>query len=349
MKGSAAIMKLLVQCWAPRYVRQTTTDERSVCARKQNIGVSLGAILVCGGLVFPCGCTGGSDDDEDSQTQKPDIISSDVSDVGANGDGAPDSENAAADVDSGTFFPPECTTTEQCSKMEVAPPICETWVCDTLSGRCKLTAIANGSQCDDNNVCTESSACSGGICVPTGTPRDCTDSNPCTVDACDKLTGCNHTPKSGGQCDDGNECTSGEVCAEGVCSNGQDICPAQCGNRFCQVTKGESCSTCPEDCGPCPSGCSASVGPGCGGCACEACVCAKKPECCTIEWTDQCVGLCTGTCEQTCDGCGTSPLPTCGSCSCEACVCTKVPSCCTDGWSALCVAACEVECGMSCQ
>lgn len=299
-------------------------------------------------LFLGAACTADSEEDTGSHDAPNEVISG-IADGSTTNAGDTETSDLAEETDEGSPLPPECTTTAQCEGMQEAPPTCEIWLCDVQSGRCKLTAIANGSRCDDNNVCTESSVCSGGICVPTGAPRDCTDTNPCTVDACDKLTGCTHTPKSGGQCDDGNECTSGEVCAEGECTNGQDICPAQCGNRFCQTSKGESCSNCPEDCGSCPSGCAVSVGAGCSGCACEDCVCAKKPECCTTAWTQECVGLCTGTCEQTCDGCAVSPLPTCGACTCEACVCEKVPSCCADGWSALCVAACEVECGVLCR
>jgi hypothetical protein len=43
-----------------------------------------------------------------------------------------------------------------------------------------------------------------------------------------------------------------------------------------------------------PAGCLPSSDPGCNGCACEACVCAKDPYCCNKLWDSTCINLCVG-------------------------------------------------------
>jgi len=66
---------------------------------------------------------------------------------------------------------------------------------------------------------------------------------------------------------------------------------------------GEQCLSCAPDCGHCDGGdgCSATPGKkGCDGCICLQCVCNLMPECCAVEWTDDCVAACTQSCGQTC-------------------------------------------------
>lgn len=51
----------------------------------------------------------------------------------------------------------------------------------------------------------------------------CDDSNPCTMDVCDSERGCQYT-KLTGACEDGSECTKGDVCDDGRCKSGQINC-----------------------------------------------------------------------------------------------------------------------------
>ncbi|NUN13390.1 MAG: hypothetical protein HUU55_07100, partial [Myxococcales bacterium] len=47
----------------------------------------------------------------------------------------------------------------------------------------------------------------------------CDDSNPCTLDLCDKITGCLHTNLPDGSfCDDGSQCSNKDVCVGGKCT-----------------------------------------------------------------------------------------------------------------------------------
>lgn len=52
-----------------------------------------------------------------------------------------------------------------------------------------------------------------------GPEIDCDDADPCTDDACAPGVGCTH-PHNTASCDDGDACTVGDTCAEGVCAAG---------------------------------------------------------------------------------------------------------------------------------
>ena len=100
---------------------------------------------------------------------------------------------------------------------------CTTDLCDQLLG---CTHAFNTNPCDDDNVCTTSDTCSLGSCVG-GPPPSCSDGNDCTVDSCNPscpitLNPCVHTPSTSA-CDDGNPCTTGDVCSGGNCSG--TTCP----------------------------------------------------------------------------------------------------------------------------
>ncbi len=116
---------------------------------------------------------------------------------------------------------------------------CTDDVCDPQQG-CQNPP--NTARCDDNNFCTDDDQCLNGECMP-GTqvvcndgvdctmdwcnplsgcqyqPYDlsCADQDPCTDDVCDATEGCLHLPGSGAACDDGNPCTTGDVCVTGAC------------------------------------------------------------------------------------------------------------------------------------
>ncbi len=96
---------------------------------------------------------------------------------------------------------------------------CTSDSCDAAKG-CTHAPVAGA--CDDFNACTLSDLCKEGVCAA-GTPKDCGDGNPCTVDLCDAATGCTHGPQPG-PCDDGNPCTNGDACSSGACKPGDNVC-----------------------------------------------------------------------------------------------------------------------------
>lgn len=112
-----------------------------------------------------------------------------------------------------------CNETADCS-----PQTCQQVNC--VRGQCRYIAEPAGFSCADGDVCNGHEVCTGnGVCVSLG-PMTCDDNNPCTIDSCDSLTGCEHTPDTGAPCDDNDVCTGGDTCTfEGVCAGAQYPCP----------------------------------------------------------------------------------------------------------------------------
>lgn len=77
------------------------------------------------------------------------------------------------------------------------------------------TEIVDGTACEDGDVCTANDVCVMGVCQG-GPPNDCNDNNECTKDVCVAGGGCIHTNVAGA-CDDGNVCTTGDICSNGQC------------------------------------------------------------------------------------------------------------------------------------
>ncbi len=109
-------------------------------------------------------------------------------------------------------------------------------------------------------------------------------------------------------------CQEPEVCSAGVCCV-PDCTGKECGNDGC----GGSCGACPDG-KSCNGefvcvvggglGCEPAETAGCGGCPCEACVCAMDDFCCSTSWDT----ICVGECQEQCGGCGPKP---CGNGTCD--------------------------------
>lgn len=78
------------------------------------------------------------------------------------------------------------------------------------------------ADCSDGNTCNGLELCRDGVCL-LGTPPDCSPRDVCLSRSCDPRIGCVEQPLSGVGCDDGNVCTSGDVCLEGRCIAGQAV------------------------------------------------------------------------------------------------------------------------------
>ena len=144
----------------------------------------------------------------------------------------------SCDPDSGCVFTPNtapcddgdaCTSGDTCVDGACLPTIvmicmdqnpCTDDSCDPDEG-CVFTP--NTAPCDDGDACTEGDICAAGLCNGP-IKKDCDDGNPCTGDTCDPDSGCAHAPVSGPACDDGDACTVGDVCFQGTCSPGGDLC-----------------------------------------------------------------------------------------------------------------------------
>ena len=98
---------------------------------------------------------------------------------------------------------------------ELPQGACQEAKCMPASGKCQYQDALDGTACEDQNLCTESDYCSGGVCK--GLPLDCDDVNACTQDSCDPDTGCVNAPVAN-NCGDGDPCTINDHCDGGVCT-----------------------------------------------------------------------------------------------------------------------------------
>ncbi|MCO4761331.1 MAG: DUF4215 domain-containing protein [Myxococcales bacterium] len=124
--------------------------------------------------------------------------------------------------------------------------------CDTKTGNCVFNATKlHGSGCDaDGSKCTVADKCDAGTCKP-GKVLNCDDGKFCTVDSCDKATGCEQVPTDGKACNDGDDCTKNDACKGGgcsgqklVCSDGNPCTNDSCGKGGCKFVKKTDGSGC---------------------------------------------------------------------------------------------------------
>ncbi|MBN2496240.1 MAG: putative metal-binding motif-containing protein [Deltaproteobacteria bacterium] len=105
----------------------------------------------------------------------------------------------------------ECLTDDDCDDGQG----CTTDDC--RDGVCDYTRLPNGIECDDGDPCTEDDACSEGNCE--GAQKDCSALDAaCSHGVCNRQTGlCEAETLDGQDCDDGQWCTVGDICAGDIC------------------------------------------------------------------------------------------------------------------------------------
>ncbi len=202
--------------------------------------------------------------------------------------------------------------------------------CDGLDNDCD-GQTDEGAICDDGVSCTVDTCDAVAGCVHTPDAGACFDGNECTVDVCDAVNGCASLPRIG-NCDDSNPCTVGESCQGGGCkggnpSNCQDgsnctanPCDPQLGCLSLPVAAGSACK--PAD--PC-----AQVGL----CDLGKCLATVAVDCddhndCTFDTCNSASGGCahkplTGACD---DGSACTSDDTCDG---VHCVGVPLPTCCS--------------------
>jgi type 1 glutamine amidotransferase len=135
-----------------------------------------------------------------------------------------------------------CTTNDQCSGGSCTGSAldcndgnpCSDDSCNAGSG-CMYTD--NSAACDDSNGCTTLDTCSGGVCFG-GAAVDCEDGNLCTDTSCDRDAGC-VTTANGALCDDGDICTIADGCDGGICTGGALACEQAGGTNGTATTDSE--------------------------------------------------------------------------------------------------------------
>ncbi len=124
-----------------------------------------------------------------------------------------------------------CTQKDVCSGGQcigTKPVVCaaldachDVGVCDPGTGLCTNPARPDGATCSDGSLCTYGDTCLGGLC--SGIPRVCAALDTChSPGECKAATGLCTNPvlPDGTPCEDGAQCTFGDVCQAGVCQPG---------------------------------------------------------------------------------------------------------------------------------
>ena len=229
---------------------------------------------------------------------------------------------------------------------------CNTAACDSKTGACVLTPVANGAACSDGNPCTTGDACASGKCSA-GSPVVC-KGDACNSGVCDTASGaCGKKPLTDGTaCDDAQACTSGDVCKTGACTSGAWTCSCKpataatdcndakvCTADTCDLVAGAyKCSNTAQPGKVCDDANLCTTGDACtttGSCAGKAIVC-DDGNACTLDKCDGASGKCVNTANTgaTCsDGSLCTQYDACGSdgkCSGKAIVCNDGNACTLD-------------------
>ena len=176
-------------------------------------------------------------------------------------------------------------TVVSCPEPAGADGPCLAAFCDPLTAGCSLVAANEGVACNDGNPCTVGDQCGDGACAP-GVALNCADDNPCTDDSCDPTDGCLHLPNEQ-PCQDGDACTVGDGCVDGLCVPGQSL---GCNdNNICTDDSCDALLGCLHQAaaGACDDGNACTVGEACAGgkCAGGSALACNDDNVCT---TDSC-------------------------------------------------------------
>ena len=209
--------------------------------------------------------------------------------------------------------------------------------CNSQTGDCDYTTKENGLSCDDDNLCTESSACQDGICIGSD-EIECSAMGTCfDVGTCEPSTGlCDNPFKAQNiTCDDENLCTENDVCnGFGVCEPGElkpcedsiachvGVCDPETDcvfmsncppNQTCDETSG-LCVEIVENCDGAMAGTPCQYPDLCGLGTCdERGVCLKvEVEC--LPYQECIAGVCVGTVCATQDDCNDNNMCTSNDC-----------------------------------
>ena len=129
---------------------------------------------------------------------------------------------------------------------------CTADTCDKEKG-C-TSAPSSGESCNaDDNPCTVGDICKEGVCEA-GQSKSCDSGDVCTLGKCEISTGkCKYSDKNGEPCNDGNPCTTKELCAADTCKGSPVDCDdgSPCTADSCDATSG--CVHKSND-GPCNDG-----------------------------------------------------------------------------------------------
>ncbi|MFQ5479465.1 MAG: hypothetical protein ACE5E4_12725, partial [Candidatus Binatia bacterium] len=239
-----------------------------------------------------------------------------------------------------------CTTSDSCTGGNcIGTPLdctildgpCTIGVCNPVTVACEAQAGNEGGACDDGDACTQVDSCQAGTCVG-AVPVVCTASDQChAVGVCDPASGLCSDPlqPDATACDDGDACTTSDVCLAGVCIGGS--APNCDDGNVCTDDSCDPATGCvnTNNTAPCDDGDACTTADTCSG---GACVGGAAPNCddgdvCTDDSCDPATGCVNTNNTAPCDD--GDACTTADTCSGGACVGGAAPNCddgdvCTD-------------------
>jgi hypothetical protein len=179
---------------------------------------------------------------------------------------------------------------------------CNAGTCSPATGKCLASPKANGTTCDDGDLCTQGSSCQAGVCQGSS-PVTCVASDQChDAGSCNSATGVcsNPTKANGASCTDGNACTNPDTCQNGACTSGiAVVCSAsdQCHNAGkCDTSSGKCTNPAKPNDSACEDGTLCTQSDTCQGGVCAAgspVTCTASDDCHTAGSCDAKTGSCS--------------------------------------------------------
>lgn len=164
------------------------------------------------------------------------------------------------------------------------------------AGVCASTDVADDTACDDDDICTDPDTCTAGACGGTAVVDCCESDADCTApDICNTTTNLCEPPVPACVadlgCDDDDDCTT-DTCTEGECVYADNTAPCNDGNA---CTTGDVCAAgaCAGTPVVCPSGqvCNSATG-NCADIPCTTDANCNDNAACTADSCNQVTGLC---------------------------------------------------------
>jgi hypothetical protein len=159
---------------------------------------------------------------------------------------------------------------------------CNDGVCTPTNGACSTKPKAKGVTCNDADLCTQLDTCDGAGKCSGADPVLC-KSDTCNDGVCSGGN-CGLKPKQGDVgCDDGNACTTNDVCGGGKCLAGTYTCPCKI-NADCDDANACTVDTCNLAAGKYSCSNKPALGAAC-----------SDGDACTLKDTCNNTGVCKGT------------------------------------------------------
>ncbi len=259
-------------------------------------------------------------------------------------------------------------------------------VCIPASGLCAPTKVPDGNPCDDGDNCTGTDVCADGSCAGVSicgckSLADCAafddddacngwrfcdladntckvnpasvvhckkaDDTECLQNTCAPKTGLCSLQATAGACDDGNPCSTGDVCAKGVCAGGTNTCLCNQDADCAAKEDGNLCNGtlfCDKSIGACvPNGATVVTCPTVDDTECVANTCIGKTGACALAKVNE-----GGPCSDG-NACTADDLCTAGACvgGINLCKCASDADCAAADDGDLCngVAYCDLQDG----